>query len=150
MSRAIWKGIIQLGKHEIGVKMYSAVQDRAVHFHMLHKRDHAPVEQHIVRKDNGKDVPKAEIRKAFAVSKRTAVILEPEELEKLVPPESRDINICRFVAPSLLGDQWYDRPYYLGPDGDSSAYFSLAQALSGRTSSASRGGSCARSATSAL
>ena len=129
MSRAIWKGIIQLGKHEIGVKMYSAVQDRAVHFHMLHKRDHAPVEQHIVRKDNGKDVPKAEIRKAFAVSKGTAVILEPEELEKLVPPESRDINICRFVAPSLLGDQWYDRPYYLGPDGDASAYFSLAQAL---------------------
>jgi DNA end-binding protein Ku len=59
----------------------------------------------------------------------TAVILEPEDLEKLVPPESRDIHLCRFVPPSVLGDQWFDRPYYLGPDEDESSYFALAQAL---------------------
>lgn len=129
MARAIWKGVIALGKHQVGVKMYSAVEDRTVHFRMLHRKDHAPVEQHIVRKDTGEDVDKSEIRKAFALSRDTAVILEPEDLEKLVPPESRDIDICRFVPPTALGDQWYDRPYYLGPDGDDDDYFALAQAL---------------------
>jgi DNA end-binding protein Ku len=128
-ARAIWKGIIELGKHQVGVKMYSAVADRAVHFRMLHRKDDAPVEQHIVRKDTGKDVAKEDIRKAFALDKQTAVILEPEDLEKLVPPESRDIHLCRFVAPSVLGDQWFERPYYLGPDGDQDSYFALAQAL---------------------
>jgi DNA end-binding protein Ku len=128
-SRAIWKGIIQLGKHEVGVKLYSAIQDRTVHFHMLHRKDDAPVEQHIVRKDTGKDVPKADMRKAFALSKTTAVILEPEELEKLVPAESRDIELLRFIPPTALGDQWYDRPYYLGPDEDQDSYFSLVHAL---------------------
>ena len=29
----------------------------------------------------------------------------------------------------MLGDQWYDRPYYLGPDADDSDYFALADAL---------------------
>jgi DNA end-binding protein Ku len=129
MARAIWKGRLQLGKQELGVKLYSAVEDRAVHFHLLHAKDRAPVEQHIVRKDTGKDVGKGDMRKAFALDRSTAVILEPEDLEKLVPPESRDIEITRFVAPSVLGDQWYDRPYYLGPDADDSDYFALAEAL---------------------
>jgi len=129
MARAIWKGRLQLGKQELGVKLYSAVEDRTVHFHLLHAKDRAPVEQHIVRKDTGKDVDKGDMRKAFALDRSTAVILEPEDLEKLVPPESRDIEVTRFVAPSVLGDQWYDRPYYLGPDADDGDYFALAEAL---------------------
>jgi DNA end-binding protein Ku len=129
MARAMWKGTIELGKHSVGVKMYSAVEDRTVHFRMLHQKDDAPVEQHIVRKDTGKDVAKEDIRKAFSLTKDTAVILEPEDLEKLIPPESRDISICRFVDPSVLGDQWFERPYYLGPDEDDEDYFALAQAL---------------------
>jgi DNA end-binding protein Ku len=129
VARAIWKGRLQLSKQQLDVKLYAAVEDRTVRFHLLHAKDRAPVEQHIVRKDTGKDISKDEMRKAFALSRGTAVILDPEDLEKLVPPESRDIEICRFVAPSVLGDQWYDRPYYLGPDSDDSDYFALAEAL---------------------
>jgi DNA end-binding protein Ku len=129
MVRAIWKGELQLGQQQLAVKLYSAVEDRSVHFHMLHAKDQAPVEQHIVRKDTGRDVEKQKIRKAFALTQDTAVILQPEELEKLAPPESRQIHLCRFVPPSLLGDQWYDRPYYLGPDEADDSYFALAEAL---------------------
>lgn len=129
MARAIWKGIIELGKHEVGVKMFSALEDRSVHFRMLHKKDDAPVEQHIVRKDTGKDVPKGDIRKAFALSKDTVVILEPKDLEKLEPPGSREIQLCRFVPSAVLGDQWFERPYYLGPDDGEDNYFALVQAL---------------------
>lgn len=128
-ARAIWKGHLEVGKQQVAVKLYSAVEDRGVHFHLLHEKDRAPVEQHIVRKDTGKEVGKDEMRKAFALTRETAVILQPEDLDRLVPPESRDIHLCRFVAPSLLGDQWYERPYYLGPDGDEESYFALAQAL---------------------
>jgi DNA end-binding protein Ku len=125
----MWKGQLQLGKHKLAVKLYSAVEDRTIHFQLLHAKDHAPVEQHIVRKDTGDEVGKDDMRKALALSAQTAVILQPEELEKLVPPESRDIEITRFVAPSVLGDQWFERPYYLGPDGDDTGYFALAEAL---------------------
>ncbi|HEU4626989.1 MAG TPA: Ku protein [Steroidobacteraceae bacterium] len=129
MARAIWKGVLNLGREQVPVKMYSAVEDRTVHFRVLHARDRAPVEQHIVRKDNGREVPKEERRKAFPLDRNTAVVLQPEELEKLEPPPSRDIHICRFISPSLLSDQWYDRPYYLGPDRDAESYFALVAAL---------------------
>src|SRR3954470_2788244 len=105
-ARAIWTGNIALGDEQIGVKLYSAVEDRTIHFHLLHTKDRAPVQQHIVRKDTGDDVDKAEMRKAFAIDRQTAIILQPDELQKLEPPESRDIHLCRFIAPSLLGDQW--------------------------------------------
>ena len=36
MARAMWKGQLQLGKQQLGVKLYSAVEDRTVHFHLLH------------------------------------------------------------------------------------------------------------------
>jgi DNA end-binding protein Ku len=125
----MWKGALVLGKHSVGVTVFAAIEDRSIRFHMLHKKDHAAVEQHIVRKDTGKDVKREDIRKAFSVRSDTAVILQPEDLEKLTPPESRDIQLLRFVTPETLGDQWFDRPYYLGPDGDNESYFALAQAL---------------------
>lgn len=129
MARALWKGQLMLGKHEVPVKLYSAIEDRKVHFRLLHEKDAAPVEQHIVRKDTGKDVPKEDRRKAYALTRETAVILQPEDLQKLEPPESREIQLCRFVPAALLNDQWYDRPYYLGPDGDEDSYFALVEAL---------------------
>lgn len=129
MARAMWKGQLQIGKQKLGIKLYSAVEDRTIRFHLLHAKDLAPVEQHIIRKDTGEEVSKDDMRKALALSAQTAVIVQPDDLEKLVPPESRAIEITRFVAASVLGDQWFERPYYLGPDGDNSAYFALAEAL---------------------
>jgi DNA end-binding protein Ku len=125
----MWKGQLQIGKQKLGIKLYSAVEDRTIRFHLLHAKDLAPVEQHIIRKDTGDEVGKDDMRKALALSAQTAVMLQPDDLEKLVPPESRDIEVMRFVAPAVLGDQWFERPYYLGPDGDNGAYFALAEAL---------------------
>lgn len=129
MARAMWKGSIRLGKHAVGVKMYSAIEDRSIRFRLLHKKDHAPVEQRLIRKDTGEVVPPEDIRKAFFFSGDAAVILQPEDLEKLVPADSREIHLLRFVSPTVIDDQWYERPYRLGPDDDSEAYFSLAKAL---------------------
>ena len=129
VASAMWKGSLMLGKRRLGVKLYSAIEDRAIRFRLLHKKDHAVVEQHIVRKDTGKAVRQEDIRKAFSISETSAVILQPEDLEKLVPPESRDIIVYRFIAPRALDDQWFDRPYYLGPDDDAESYFALSQAL---------------------
>ncbi len=41
--RAIWKGIVNLGAIEVPVKLYSALEDRAVHFRLLHRKDKQPV-----------------------------------------------------------------------------------------------------------
>jgi DNA end-binding protein Ku len=124
----MWKGVIALGSTKVGVKLYSAVQDRDIHFKLLERKKHAPVEQRMVKPETDEAVPYEEVRKGF-LSEGSYVMLEKEELAKLAPKPSRDIEITRFVTFDHLGPEWFVRPYYLGPDGDVESYFALQQAL---------------------
>lgn len=128
-ARAIWKGVIRFGDVGCPVKLYSAVQDRAVHFRLLHEADHVPVEQRMVNSATGEEVPRDRVRKGFDLGDGRFVMLEDEELATLEPEESRDVEITRFVKRGTIRHPWYDRPYWLGPDGDDGAYFGLARAL---------------------
>ncbi|MGH7552461.1 MAG: Ku protein [Longimicrobiales bacterium] len=129
MARAIWKGTIRFGDAEVPVKLYSAVQDRGVHFRLLHKKDNAPVEQRMVNPVTNRIIAPEDIRKGYEVERGVFVVLDDEELAELEPEPSREIEVTRFVAPEHVDHPWYDRPYFLGPDGDEAAYFALAAAL---------------------
>jgi DNA end-binding protein Ku len=131
-ARAIWKANITFGAVDVPVKLYSAVQDRAVHFRLLDAKRHEPVKQHMVDPDTGNVVAPADIRRAYPTDDGDLVILDEEELAEATPEPSREITIRRFVAPEKITHQWYDRPYFLGPDEDVDAYFALAAALAKR------------------
>jgi DNA end-binding protein Ku len=129
--RAIWKGLLKIGSSEIPVKLYSAVEDRKVHFHVLQGETKSRVKQQMVA-ETGEAIAKQEIRKGYEVEPGTFVVIADEELEKLKPPESREISTTRFVPQSSITNEWYERPYYLGPDGDGDneeKYFALVESL---------------------
>jgi DNA end-binding protein Ku len=90
----------------------------------------SPVHQRIVRKTDGKEVPKDERRKAVPLDGGRAVVLTQADLEELEPRDSRDVELSRFVPMTALSEQWYEKPYYLGPDKDAKSYWALAAALS--------------------
>jgi DNA end-binding protein Ku len=127
-ARAIWKGELKLDRTKLSVKLYSAVEDRNVRFHIL-DRSRTRVKQHMVEPDSGKEVPNEEIRKGYEIEPGRFVILEEADLKKLIPEPSREIEISEFVPVEAIPQQFYERPYYLGPDGDQSSYFALAEAL---------------------
>jgi len=128
-ARAIWKGELKLSSTKVPVKLYSAVQDQTVRFHILDEKSKTRVKQHMVEPESGKEVSNEEIQKGFEVEPGTFVIVEPEELEKLEPEPSREIEVRHFLPYKQVPPEYYDRPYYLGPDGDTEAYFALAEAL---------------------
>lgn len=128
-ARAIWKGRVRFGGVDVPVKLYSAVEDRAVHFRLLDAKRKEPVKQQMVDPSSGEIVEYADVRRAFRTEQGKLVILDKEELDALEPPASREIEITRFLPPGEITHQWYDRPYYLGPDGDDDEYFALAVAL---------------------
>lgn len=131
-ARAVWKGTIRLDGAdgaEVPVKLYSAVEDRQVRFRLLHEEDLVPVQQRMVDPGSGEPVPYEEIRKAYELEDGRLVVLDDEELAEVEPEPSRDIEITRFVPAGAIGPAWYDRPYWLGPDGRTGAYFALARAL---------------------
>ena len=128
-ARAIWKGDLKLNSTKVPVKLYSAVQDQTVRFHILDAKTKTRVKQHMVNPETGEEVANEEIQKGFEVEPGTFVILDEEELESLELEASREIEIEQFVPPDEIAPEYYDRPYYLGPDGDQAAYFALAEAL---------------------
>ena len=131
-ARAIWKGNLKLGSTTVPVDLYSAVVDKTVHFHILEERTKSRVKQHMVNPETKKEVPGDEIKKGYQAEPGIFVILTDEEMKKLQPKPSREIEITRFVSPQVISSQWYDRPYYLGPDGDVNAYFALVDALANK------------------
>jgi DNA end-binding protein Ku len=128
-ARAIWKGIIRFGGVSVPVKLYSAVTDQKVHFRLLHERDHTPVEQRMVDPRTGDTVPKDQIRRGLETDTGEIVMITDEELSTLVPEPSREIEGTRFIDHDRINYQYYDRPYFLGPDSSEENYFSLVKAL---------------------
>lgn len=129
MARAIWKGVIRFGDAEVPVKLYSAVEDRGVHFRLLHEQTGRPVKQRMVDPITGDEVDHDDIRRGYEVESGVFVVLEDDDLESVQPEKSREIEITRFLDPEIINHPWYDRPYHLGPDGDDEGYFALVDAL---------------------
>jgi DNA end-binding protein Ku len=128
-ARAIWKGVLAIGEERVAVKLYSAVQDRSVHFRLLHDEDRVPVKQRLVEPESEEIVEFAATRRAFITPERDLVALHSDELESLTPAPSRDVELLRFVPEAVVDHRWYERPYYLGPDGDARELAALAAAL---------------------
>ena len=128
-ARAIWKGELKLGTHKLPVKLYSAVEDKSVRFHILDDSKRHRVKQHMVSPESGEEIEAKDIKKGYEIEPGRFVILEDDDLETLKPKPSREIEINGFVPIKAIPQQFYERPYYLGPDGDKSDYFALAKAL---------------------
>jgi DNA end-binding protein Ku len=128
-ARAIWKGIIRVGEISVPVKLYGAVEEKTLHFRLLHKKDHTPVRQEMVHPETGEIVPAEAICHGYATEDGEMVILTATELKGLEPEASRQIEIICFLPNAAIDHRWFERPYYLGPDGDRDSYFALAAAL---------------------
>jgi DNA end-binding protein Ku len=128
-ARAIWKGNLRFKNIQVPVKLYSVVQERGIHFRMLHDQDMVPVQQKMVNALTGKEVETRRALKGAEVEPGVHVVITAEELKEIEPEPSRDIVVDRFVKDEQITDQWYDRPYYLGPDGDERGYWALRDAL---------------------
>ena len=129
-ARAMWKGSLVMGSESLPVKVYSALEDRSIHFHVLEKSTLMRIVQHMVNPETGEQVASDQIQKGYQAEPGVYVRLTPEELEQTKPEDSRSIEILRFVPSDHIDQQWYDRPYYLAPDdSDSESYFALAEAL---------------------
>jgi DNA end-binding protein Ku len=127
--RAMWKAALELGTLRIPVKLYAAVEDRGLHFRLLHEKDRVPVRQRMVDPRDESEVPAEEVRRGIELEEGSFVLLRPEELASLAPEPSRSIELLRFVPAEAIDVAWYNRPYFLGPDGSADDYFALAEAL---------------------
>jgi DNA end-binding protein Ku len=129
-TRAIFKATIHAGELALPVKLYSAVEDRRVHFRLLHAADLQPVVQQLVNPRTGEPVPPEEVRKGYEVEPGKLVVLDPHELARLLePPSDRRMEVTQVVPRAALPVECLDRAYWLGHDECHDECFALARAL---------------------
>ncbi len=126
----MWTGAISFGMVTVPVKLYSAIDRKAVRFHQLSGKTGVRVAQKRVDPTTGEEVPYAEIVKGYEIAPDRYVVIEPGELETLQPKKTKTIEIEDFVELSQIDPVFYDHPYYLAPGpGGSKPYRLLLEAM---------------------
>jgi DNA end-binding protein Ku len=125
MPRPIWSGAISLGLLNVPVRMYSAIDEQDLHFHLLHRKDNSRIGYEKVCKKEGKAVPDGEIVKGYQVSQRTYVRLEDEDFEAAEGRKHRRFELRDFVPYDEIDPVYFERTYYLGPDDGAEKVYTL-------------------------
>jgi DNA end-binding protein Ku len=117
MARAVWSGAVSFGLVNVPVKAYTAVRDHEVHFHQLERKSKARVRYEKVSEKSGKEVSADDITLGYEVARDKYVTIEQKELEELRPKTTRSIDIADFVDLGDIDPIYYERTYWLAPDG---------------------------------
>jgi len=118
MARPVWTGSISFGLVNVPVKAYTAVRDHDVHFHQLEKKTGSRIRNRKVAEKSGKEVEADDIEMGFEVEKGRYVTFSKDELNDLRPDSTRAIEVSDFVALDDVDPIYYERTYWLAPDGD--------------------------------
>jgi DNA end-binding protein Ku len=129
--KTIWKGAISFGLVTIPVKVYGATEEKTLRFNQVHETDGGRIKYKRVCSVDGEEVPYGEIVKGYEYEKDHYVTLTDEELDALPVPTARAIEIERFVESEQIDPIYFQRSYYLVPDGTGAkAYHLLREAMS--------------------
>jgi DNA end-binding protein Ku len=134
MARPVWSGTISFGLVNVPVKAFTAVRDHDVHFNQLDKKTGSRIRNRKVAEDSGDEVDASDIELGYEVRKGRYVTFDREELDDLRPASTRAIEVSDFVALADVDPIYYERTYWLGPDGDAAkkAYQLLLAAMEDR------------------
>jgi len=129
--KTIWKGAISFGLVTIPVKVYTATEEKTLKFNQLHAPDGGRIRYKRVCSIDGEEVSYGEIVKGYEYEKDHYVTLTDEELDALPVKTARAIEIERFVDSEQIDPIYFQRSYYLVPDGTGvKAYHLLREAMS--------------------
>ena len=85
--------------------------------------DHEPLARRYYSEKTGRDLDASEMVRGYEIDKGKYVVVTDEELERLAPEQSRDIDLRRFVDLESIPPIYFDRSYFLGPaQGADKAY----------------------------
>lgn len=121
----VWKGAISFGLVHVPVKMFTATEDKDVHFRSIHKECGTPVSNVRTCAHCNKEVGLDEISKGFEYEKGKFVLFNEEELASIKPEAAKTIQILDFVDLTDIDPLYFQKAYYLSPDQSGAGAYSL-------------------------
>src|SRR5205809_8069943 len=92
MARSLWSGAISFGLVNIPVKLYTAVREERVAFHLLHDQDKVRLKQKMVCPQDGTEVHREHMVRGFEIGPDRYVIVRDDEIEAAAPKSSQVIE----------------------------------------------------------
>jgi DNA end-binding protein Ku len=127
--RGIWSGSISFGLVTVPVELLPAVHRERPALRLL-SPDGVPLAREYVCPKDDKPLEAGEIERGFEIAEGKFVTVSDEELERLAPRRSRDIELTRFVDRDSLAPAYFVRSYFLIPGGEQTkAYRLLAETM---------------------
>lgn len=128
--RSLWKGAITFGLISIPVRLYSAVQEKSLKFHLLHEEDGGRIKYERTCAKCGKKVQWDDIVKGYEYSKEHYVTFSEEELDAVDLDSIRAIDVVAFVPLTDIDPIYFNKTYYVAPEASGlKAYRLLSEAL---------------------
>jgi DNA end-binding protein Ku len=128
--RSLWTGSISFGLVNVPVRVYTAVHEHKLRFHLVHEKDDGAIGYEKVCKVEDKPVPDDEIVKAFEVTKGKLVHLSDEDFEAVQVEGARTFDLEDFVPYDQIDPTFFAHTYLVGPqDGAEHAYALLVKAM---------------------
>jgi DNA end-binding protein Ku len=114
--RSIWKGSISFGLVSIGVKLYTATEERDVSFHQVRRSDGSRIRYKRVAEADGEEVAYADIAKGYQLPSGDTVVLTDEDFADLPLPTARVVDVLQFVPIEQIDPIYFAKSYYLEPE----------------------------------
>src|SRR5256885_15144604 len=115
--RAIWKGAVSFGLVSIGVRLYSATEEKDIRFHQVHRTDGGRIKYKRVCSVDGEEVSYDDIAKGYDLGGGEMVILTDADFSELPLPTSHAIEVLEFVPAEQVDPMLYAKAYSLEPEG---------------------------------
>ena len=116
--RAYWKGYLKLSLVTCPVALYPASsQSENTNFHQINRKTGNRLRQQMVDEETGRIVDKDDKGRGYELPSGKYVEIEPEELEAVEVESTHTIDIDKFVPQEDIDKRYYERPYYIVPEG---------------------------------
>ena len=128
-ARPFWSGTLTFGLVSVPVDLYPGNRTNRAPLRML-SPDGEPLSRRYYSQKTERDLENDEMVRGFEIDKDKYVIVTDEELERLAPEQSRDIDLRRFVPLKDIPPLHFDRSYFLAPSaGSEKAYKLLSETM---------------------
>jgi DNA end-binding protein Ku len=128
-ARPFWSGTLTFGLVSVPVDLYPGNRTNRAPLRMLGPNGE-PLARRYYSQKTGRDLDDEDMVRGYEIDKDKYVIVTDEELERLAPEQSRDIDLRRFVDLQSVPPLYFDRSYFLAPsEGSEKAYKLLSETM---------------------
>lgn len=128
-ARPFWSGTLTFGLVSVPVDLYPGNRTNRAPLRML-SPEGEPLSRRYFSQKTERDLEDDQMVRGYEIEKDKYVIVTDEELERLAPEQSRDIDLRRFVLLEQIPPLHFDRSYFLAPsEGSEKAYKLLAETM---------------------